>query len=52
MSNETCLNEFTDDTFIESFGNDEATKKCEKCPNFVYESGTLICKKFNSEENN
>lgn len=46
-----CLNQFTNETmFMESFGNENATKNCEKCPNFVYEDGCLSCKKFNKEE--
>lgn len=46
-----CKNNFADQTmFMESFGDDEATKNCETCGNFVYENGCFTCKKFNKEE--
>ena len=42
-----CLNDFTTETFNESFGSDDSQlKKCNNCPNMVYEDGIMTCKKF------
>ena len=45
----SCLNNFTLETFNESFGVDDLhVKKCNNCPNMIYDNGILGCKKFNN----
>ena len=42
-----CKNNYNQGTFYESFGkDDEDLKKCNSCPNMVYECGMVTCKKF------
>ena len=44
-----CPNNYTEETFFESFGkDDEEVKKCNKCPYMNYEDGTLTCEKFSN----
>lgn len=48
MSNCNCENNYTEETFMESFGqNDEEMKKCNKCSNMSFEDGIMTCTKFN-----
>lgn len=40
-----CLNNFTEETIENLFGNTEKVLKiCEKCDNFICESGLITCK--------
>ena len=42
-----CLNDYTKETFFESFGKDDSEmRKCNNCPNMVYDNGILTCTKF------
>ena len=42
-----CLNNYTDDTFLESFGREDSEiKRCNNCPNMTYDNGILTCTKF------
>ena len=46
-----CKNNYTEDTFMESFGKDENDmKKCNGCPNMNYDGGLLICEKFGNKK--
>lgn len=43
-----CRNNYTEETFLESFGKDDnEIKKCNGCPNMEYDCGTMTCTKFN-----
>lgn len=42
-----CKNNYTEETFMESFGKDENDiKKCNNCPNFNYDCGLVTCSLF------
>lgn len=47
-----CLNNFKSIEEIENFfgESEETMKKCNKCPNLIYENGTMFCQKISSEE--
>lgn len=43
-----CKNNYTEETFFESFGkDDEDIKKCNSCDNMYFECGIMSCAKFN-----
>lgn len=47
-----CLNNYKDSEISNYFAeSDESLKKCNKCPNFVYEDGTMTCKKILDQTN-
>lgn len=42
-----CKNNYTEETFLESFGKDDnEVKKCNSCPNMEYDCGIMSCSKF------
>lgn len=42
-----CNNNFTKDTFMESFANtDDSIDRCASCPNFKMRDGIYECTKF------
>lgn len=52
---EECLNHFKSkteyDVYMESYNTESYDKKCQQCPNMIYDynQGIIICKKFNQE---
>lgn len=47
-----CLNNYKSIEEIENFfgESDESIKKCNRCPNLIYENGTMFCQKIHLEE--
>lgn len=46
-TNSYCQNNYTEETFFESFGrDDEDVKKCNNCPHMVFDGGIMSCSKF------
>lgn len=42
-----CLNNYNDSEISTYFAeSEESMKKCNKCPNLIYEDGTMTCKKI------
>lgn len=42
-----CKNGYTEETFMESFGKDDAElKKCASCSAYEYDCGIMTCSKF------
>ena len=43
-----CVNNYTSETFFESFGVSESEmKNCNGCSHFEYDNGICTCKLFN-----